>query len=83
MKFIEIDGVEYEVFSFCRNLLKVLLNPVKNWLAHRWILQKIMLWSGSPLAKESMERPGGWRAELSRRSASERLATAPGIPGRA
>lgn len=62
MKLVEIDGVEYEVLSFSRNLVKILTNPWKNRLGHRGILKKIMLWSGSPLAKESMVRPGGWRA---------------------
>lgn len=62
MKFVEIDGVQYEVFSFGRGLLKRLTNPWKNWLAHPGVLKQIMLWSGSPLARESMGRPGGWRA---------------------
>ncbi|NOZ21529.1 MAG: methyltransferase domain-containing protein [Planctomycetes bacterium] len=62
MKFVKVDGVEYEVLSPWRNFVKVMTNPWKNLLGHPWVLKKIMLWSGSPLARESMERPGGWRA---------------------
>ncbi|MEW6355665.1 MAG: class I SAM-dependent methyltransferase family protein [Planctomycetota bacterium] len=62
MKFVEIDGVKYEVLSPWRNFLKVITNPWKNLLGHPWVLKKIMLGSGSPLAQESMVRPGGWRA---------------------
>jgi len=62
MKFVEIDGTQYEVLSFFKNVAKVLTNPFRNFLLPKWVLRVFMKYSGSPLVEESLKRPGGWRA---------------------
>jgi len=62
MKFVNIDGVDYEVLSVTRNILKCLMNPLRNYILPVWLMKLIMRGSESPLMKESLRRPGGWRA---------------------
>jgi len=61
MKYIKVDGIEYEVLPYFQRVKKaVVFNPLMNYLIPRWLM--LYLLRGSMLFKESLERPGGWRA---------------------
>lgn len=63
MHFLDIDGVRYETLSlFRRAFNRALVNPLINYLIPARLLSGILKTSGSPLLRESMLRPGGWRA---------------------
>ena len=63
MKYVEIDGVEYEVLPALERIKKMLVgNPVFRCLLPKVVVLRILRASGSPLIEESMVRPGGWRA---------------------
>ena len=63
MKYIKIDGIEYEILPHFQRIKKIFFgNPVMNYLLPRRMMLYLLEASGSPLFKESLERPGGWRA---------------------
>jgi SAM-dependent methyltransferase len=56
------DGIEFQVFSLRQKIRHFISSPFKNWIFPAGLLRKIMVSSGSPLAIESLHRPGGWKA---------------------
>ena len=62
MKFVEIDGIQYEVFPTLQSILKSILDPLRNHLVPASVLKHMVQQSRSPLIQESLVRPGGWRS---------------------
>lgn len=63
MRYLEIDGVRYETLPlFQRVFNRALVNPLINYLVPAKVLSGILGTSKSPLLRESLLRPGGWRA---------------------
>jgi SAM-dependent methyltransferase len=58
-----IDGVEYEVLAPVQVIVKkLLINPLMNYILPKSLILYGIEKSKSPLLKESILRPGGWRS---------------------
>lgn len=60
MKYVEIDGIEFEALSrFDRAARDYLVNPMINYVLPRWLL-RLMLRRQSPLLEACAREPGSW-----------------------
>lgn len=62
MKFVEVDGIRFEVLPAAQAVLKTVLDPLRNRLLPASYLLRVARRSKSPLIQESLVRPGGWRS---------------------
>lgn len=62
MRFVEVDGLQFELFPRSVLLTKALIDPLRNYLLPARFLRRLMGRSNSRLIAESMVRPGGWRS---------------------
>ena len=62
MRFVEVDGIQYELFPRGVLLAKLLMDPLRNSLLPTGLLRWLMRRSESRLIAESLVRPGGWRS---------------------
>jgi 2-polyprenyl-3-methyl-5-hydroxy-6-metoxy-1,4-benzoquinol methylase len=56
-----VDGLQFEVLPVAQSVLKTVLDPLRNHLPAT-LLKRIVQRSNSPLIRESIARPGGWRS---------------------
>lgn len=62
MKFVEIDGLQFEVMPVAQRVIKTVVDPIRNRLLPTSMLRRMANRSQSPLIQESLVRPGGWRS---------------------
>jgi SAM-dependent methyltransferase len=63
VSYIEIDGIRYETLPLLQKIFNhTVLNPLVNYVIPAKILTDFISKSKSPLVRESILRPGGWRA---------------------
>lgn len=62
MKFVEVDGLQFEVLPTVQAMLKTVIDPLRNRLLPASMLKRMASRSQSPLIQESLVRPGGWRS---------------------
>jgi ubiquinone/menaquinone biosynthesis C-methylase UbiE len=62
MKFVEVDGLQFEVMPVAQTVIKTLVDPLRNRLLPVSMLKRMANRSQSPLIQESLVRPGGWRS---------------------
>lgn len=63
MKYVEIDGIRFEALSLPRKIFnRLVVNPFINYILPKKWIRDFLKQSNSPLANESILRPGGWRA---------------------
>ncbi|MDB5345515.1 MAG: hypothetical protein JWP89_3892 [Schlesneria sp.] len=62
MKFVEVDGLQFEVMPVAQVILKTVVDPLRNRLLPVSMLKRMANRSQSPLIQESLVRPGGWRS---------------------
>jgi ubiquinone/menaquinone biosynthesis C-methylase UbiE len=62
MKFVEVDGMQFEVLPMAQKVLKRVVDPLRNRLLPAGLLKRLASRSQSPLIQESLVRPGGWRS---------------------
>lgn len=62
MKFVERDGLKFEVLPTAQCILMSVLDPLRNHLLPASLLKRIANRSHSPLIQETIARPGGWRS---------------------
>lgn len=62
MKFVEIDGLQFEVMPVAQRVIKTVVDPLRNRLLPASMLKRMANRSQSPLIQESLIRPGGWRS---------------------
>ncbi len=62
MKFVEVDGMQFEVLPRVQAVLKTVIDPIRNRLLPASLLKRMARRSQSPLIQESLVRPGGWRS---------------------
>jgi SAM-dependent methyltransferase len=59
---VELDGIQYEVYSPLQRCLNTAINPFRNYLLPAALLKALLRRSDSPLIQETFERPGGWQS---------------------
>jgi SAM-dependent methyltransferase len=62
LKFVEVNGLQFEVLPTAQCVLKTVLDPLRNRLLPASLLKQMVRRSRSPLIQESLVRPGGWRS---------------------
>lgn len=62
MKFVEMDGLQFEVLPMAQLMLKKVVDPLRNNILPASLLKRMASRSQSPLIQESLVRPGGWRS---------------------
>jgi ubiquinone/menaquinone biosynthesis C-methylase UbiE len=62
VKFVEIEGIQFEVLPPLQHGVNCVLNPLRNRLLPVSLLKRLARNSKSPLIQESFQRPGGWRS---------------------
>ena len=62
MKFVEVDGLRFEVLPTVQAMLKKVIDPLRNHVLPAAMLKRMARRSQSPLIQESLVRPGGWRS---------------------
>lgn len=62
MKYVEVDGMQFEVLPIAQAMLKKVVDPLRNKLLPAGLLKRMASRSRSPLIQESLVRPGGWRS---------------------
>jgi len=63
LKYIEIDGIRYETLPLLQRAInRAVINPLINYVVPAKLLLGFLRRSKSPLLRESILRPGGWRA---------------------
>ncbi|HEY4260262.1 MAG TPA: class I SAM-dependent methyltransferase [Schlesneria sp.] len=62
MRFVEVDGLQFEVMPVAQAILKTVVDPLRNRLLPVSMLKRMANRSQSPLIQESLVRPGGWRS---------------------
>lgn len=62
VRFVQQNGIAYEVLPWPHHALKLLFDVYRNWLLPPGLLRWIVKQSRSPLVAETLRRPGSWQA---------------------